>query len=106
MDTVYKSAMDVIGILFESGEWPELKEKLHDKRVVVKLNVFVTSCLDLKKSDASFASYGASFFEGKWDEITPEYWIEFRRLKTEMEKATKVQEEAYEELMDLIEEQA
>ena len=104
MELAYKNAMGVIGILFESGEWPELKEKMHDEQVVLVLNAFVTACLELKKADQAFADYSGDFFEGKWDEmITPEYWIEFRRLKTELEKATKVQEDAYDELMDLIE---
>jgi hypothetical protein len=100
----YQNAMGVIGILFESGEWPELKEKMHDEQVVLVLNAFVTACLELEKADKAFADHSRDFFDGKWDEmITPEYWIEFRRLKTDLEKATKVQEGAYDELMDLIE---
>jgi len=103
MDLAYNNAMGVIGILFESGEWPELKEKMNDE-VVIVLNAFVAACLELEKADKAFADHSRDFFDGKWDEtITPEYWIEFRRLKTEMEKATKIQGDAYDELMDLIE---
>ena len=103
MDLVYKNAMDVIGILFENGEWPELKDKLHIEQVVNVLNTFVTACLELKKADEAFAICSGDFFDGKWDEIDLNYWIEFRRLKQEFEKATNVQEDAYGELMDLIE---
>lgn len=103
MDLAYNNAMGVIGILFESGEWPELKEKMDDQQVVLVLNAFVTACLELEKADKAFADHSRDFFDCKWDEITPEYWIEFDRLKEELEKATKIQEDAYDELVDLIE---
>jgi hypothetical protein len=100
---VYSNAMSVIGILFENGEWPELKAKMSDERVVAVLNAFVTACLELKKADEEFAICSGDFFTGAWDEIELNYWIEFRRLKQALDKATKVQEDAYAELLDLIE---
>jgi hypothetical protein len=99
---VYSNAMSVIGRLFENGEWPELKDKLDDERVVGVLNAFVTGCLELKKADEAFANHSGEFFDCTWDEIEVTYWIEFRRLKQELEKASKVQEEAYTELTDLL----
>lgn len=84
----YTNAMSVIGILFENGEWPELKSKLHDERVVVALNAFVTACLELKKADEVFATCSGDFFNGEWDEIESSYWVEFRKLKQELDKAT------------------
>ena len=88
--------MGVIGHLFESGEWPELKEKMHDYVVVTLLNVFVKAYLELKKAAEAFATYSGNY--SKWDGLEVDYWNEFRRLKSESEKATRIKAEAWGDL--------
>lgn len=91
---LYRNAMSVIGILFENGEWPELKDNMHDEQVVLKLNAFVAACT------AVFSDFG------NWSDesvFTPDYWLQFRRLKLEFENAEENQIDAYNDLSDLLE---
>jgi hypothetical protein len=106
MDLVYTNAMSVIGILFENGEWPELKEKMDDERVVLALNAFVTACLELKKADDAFAPCADIFSDfSNWSDekvFTPEYWVQYRRLKLEFENAEVSQHDTYNDLLELL----
>ena len=104
---LYRNAMSVIGILFENGEWPELKDNMHDEQVVLKLNAFVAACLELKKADEALAPCTTVFSDFvNWSDesvFTPDYWLQFRRLKLEFENAEENQIDAYNDLSDLLE---
>ena len=109
MELAYKLAYnDAICVIFENV--PELKnhpEKLQEEDVQVVFKDFVKACMKLKEADEAFAPCAEVFAEfGNWSEaekFTPEYWVEFRRLKLEFENAEQKQNDLYHALLDLIE---
>ena len=86
MDLAYNN----VGHLFE--ELPEL----NGMQDTVMLNAFVKAYLELKKAEEAFATYSGNY--GKWDGLEVDYWTEFRRLKSESEKASRIKAEAWGEL--------
>lgn len=86
----YTDAMKVLGPLYENGEWPELKEKIGNEEVRIALRGLIDAYLEMT---VAYEAYSEVAYNN------PIY----RRLKSELEKATEELSLAHDELMNLLE---
>jgi len=103
----YQEYNEIIQLL-EMEEWPELKGKLQGEnaeQVAVALKMFKAACLKAIPAEIAYAKVEESFTNWVEDYMHRNTydWETFHRLKRELNHAIMKENEAYTELMELIE---